>query len=247
MIELRPIRKKSAEVEAAEALRNHVVGGGVPPGGRLTEMRLSEALGLSRSTVRTALHQLANEGLVVQLPYTGWSVTSLSASDAWELYTLRGSLEALAARLLAENLDETKKDQLNRALDALIDACQRGEEVAIVDRDLGLHKLVVALSGHRRLAEQYRLIEQQIRLYIVWSDRLMPSSSDIIGTHRPIVDAIVAGDTRRAEQILRDHNENAGRVLVDFLNTQAAPPVGQVRSLRTAKPATDTDPPQRQS
>jgi DNA-binding GntR family transcriptional regulator len=239
MIELRPIRKKSAEVEAAEALRNHVVGGGVPPGGRLTEMRLSEALGLSRSTVRTALHQLANEGLVVQLPYTGWSVTSLSASDAWELYTLRGSLEALAARLLTENLDETKKDQLNRALDALIDACRRGDEVAIVDRDLGLHKLVVALSGHRRLAEQYRLIEQQIRLYIVWSDRLMPSSGDIIGTHRPIVDAIVAGDTRRAEQILRDHNENAGRVLVDFFNTQAAPPVGQVRSLRAAKQTGD--------
>src|SRR5262245_12128109 len=56
-MELRRIRKKSAEVEAADALRSHVVGGGVPPGGRLTEVRLSEALGLSRTTVRTALHQ----------------------------------------------------------------------------------------------------------------------------------------------------------------------------------------------
>ena len=220
MTALRPIRKKSAEVEAAEALRNHVVGGGVPPGGRLTEMRLSEALGLSRSTVRTALHQLANEGLVVQLPYTGWSVTTLSSTDAWELYTLRGSLEALAARLLTENLDGQKKDHLNRALDQLIEACERRDEAAIADRDLGLHKMVVSLSGHRRLAEQYRLIEQQVRLYILWSDRLMASSEDIIGTHRPIVEAILAGDTRVAESILRDHNENAGRVLVDFLNKQ---------------------------
>ena len=219
-MELRPIRKKSAEVEAAEVLRNHVVSGGVPPGGRLTEMRLSEALGLSRTTVRTALHQLANEGLVVQMPYTGWSVTSLSSVDAWELYTLRGSLEALAARLLTENLDHDKIDQLHRALDALVGACKKGDEVAIVDHDLKLHKLVVSLSGHRRVAEQYRLIEQQIRLYIIWSDRLMPSSGDIIDTHRPIVEAIVAGDARAAEAILRDHNENAGRVLVEFLNAR---------------------------
>jgi DNA-binding GntR family transcriptional regulator len=230
MTELRPIRKKSAEVEAAEALRNHVVGGGVPPGGRLTEMKLSEALGLSRSTVRTALHQLANEGLVVQLPYTGWSVTTLSSTDAWELYTLRGSLEALAARLLTENLDGNKQDQLNRALDRLIAACENRDEAAIVDCDLGLHKLVVALSGHRRLAEQYRLIEQQIRLYILWSDRLMSSSEDIIGTHRPIVEAILAGDTRVAETILRDHNENAGRVLVDFLNNQRGAAIAAKRS-----------------
>ena len=102
MTALRPIRKKSAEVEAADALRNHVVGGSARPGERLTEARLSEALGLSRTTIRTALHQLANEGLVVQVPYTGWAVTSLSSADAWELYTLRGSLEALAARLLTE-------------------------------------------------------------------------------------------------------------------------------------------------
>jgi DNA-binding GntR family transcriptional regulator len=222
MMELRPIKKKSVEVEAAEALRNHVVGGGVPPGGRLTEMRLSEALGLSRTTVRTALHQLANEGLVVQLPYTGWSVTSLSSTDAWELYTLRGSLEALAARLLTENLDSDKTDQLHRAFDALVAACETGDEVAIVDRDLGLHKLIVSLSGHRRLAEQYRLIEQQIRLYLIWSDRLMPSAGDIIATHRPIVDAIIAGDSRFADRILRDHNETAGRVLFEFLSRREA-------------------------
>jgi len=226
-MELRPIKKKSAEVEAAEALRNHVIGGGVPPGGRLTEMRLSEALGLSRTTVRTALHQLANEGLVVQLPYTGWSVTSLSSTDAWELYTLRGSLEALAARLLTDNLDSDKTDQLHRAFDALVSACETGDEVAIVDRDLGLHKLIVSLSGHRRLAEQYRLIEQQIRLYIIWSDRLMPSIEDIIATHRPIVDAIVAGDSRFADSILRDHNETAGRVLFEFLSQREAADQGR--------------------
>src|SRR5882724_10810299 len=143
MMRLRPITRKSAEAEAADALRDHVVGGGVRPGARLTEERLSVALGLSRTTVRTALHQLANEGLVVQVPYTGWAVTSLTSSDAWELYTLRGSMEALAARVLTETLDSDKEAQLQRALDALAAACEKGDEVAVVDRDLGLHKTVV--------------------------------------------------------------------------------------------------------
>ena len=105
-------------------------------------------------------------------------------------------------------------------MDALVLACEKGDEVAVVDRDLGLHKLVVSLSGHRRLTEQYRLIEQQIRLYIIWSDRLMPSREDIIETHRPIVDAIVAGNVQLAESILRDHNESAGRILVEFFDNR---------------------------
>jgi DNA-binding GntR family transcriptional regulator len=66
--------------------------------------------------------------------------------------------------------------------------------------------------------EQYRLIEQHIRLYLIWSDRLMRSHKDIIDTHRPIVDAIVTGKAKQAESILRDHNESAGRILVEFFN-----------------------------
>ena len=221
MMRLRPITRKSAEAEAADALRDHVVGGGVRPGARLTEERLSGALGLSRTTIRTALHQLANERLVVQVPYTGWMVASLSSADAWELYTLRGSLEGLAARLLTESLDGDKTTQLRNAFDALVAACEKGDDVAIVDRDLGLHKLLVSLSGHKRLSEQYRLIEQHIRLYIIWSDRLMSSKEDIIETHRSFVEAILAGDTQSAQSILRDHNEDAGRILVKFLDSQA--------------------------
>jgi DNA-binding GntR family transcriptional regulator len=95
---LKPIRKRSAEAQATDALRDQILRGGARPGSRLTEIGLSQQLSLSRSTVRTALHQLANEGLVVQEPYTDWQVASLSGADAWELYTLRASLEALDHR-----------------------------------------------------------------------------------------------------------------------------------------------------
>ena len=158
---------------------------------------------------------------MVQVPYTGWAVASLSGTDAWELYTLRATLEGLGARLIAENLDVGKVRDLRTAFEALVAACERGDEILVVDRDFDFHTLIVALSGHRRLREQYRLIEQQIRLYIAWSDGLMPSRADIIETHRPIIEAIVAGDGLGAERILRNHNESAGRILVRFLDAAA--------------------------
>lgn len=215
---LEPIRKRSAEMQAADALRHYVVSGAARPGSRLTEIRLSEAFGLSRATIRTALHQVANEGLVVQVPYTGWEVASLSSRDAWELYTLRASLETLAARLLVDRLTPEMEETLRTAFDALVEACDAGDEGAVATKDLGLHKTIVELSGHRRLQEQFRLVEQQIRLYIAWSDALMPSRAEIVDTHRPIIAAIIARDAERAERILRDHNETAGRILVQFLD-----------------------------
>ena len=215
---LAPILKKSAEAQVTDALRQYVVGGGVRPGSPLTEVHLSEVFGLSRATIRTALHQVANEGLVTQIPYTGWLVTPLSSQDAWELYTLRGSLESLAARVLVGALVPEYIERLRLSFQALEDACGKESDEEVVTRDLDFHKTIIALSGHRRLQDQFRLVEQSVRLYIAWSDALMPSRDEIVETHRPIVDAIIARDAALAERILRDHSESAGLALVKFLD-----------------------------
>src|SRR5580692_444020 len=119
---LKPIQKRSAEAQATEALRDLILRGGARPGSRLTEIGLSQQLSLSRATIRTALHQLANEGLVVQVTYTDWQVASLSGADAWELYTFRASLEALGIRLAVGALTQQRDQMIAAALDALVAA-----------------------------------------------------------------------------------------------------------------------------
>jgi DNA-binding GntR family transcriptional regulator len=214
---LKPIQKRSAEVQATDALREQILRGGARPGSRLTEIGLSQQLGLSRSTIRTALQRLANEGLVVQEPYTDWQVASLSGADAWELYTLRASLEALGTGLAVGTLTQEGQQMIVAALDALVQACRTGDRVAIADQDLGFHSTIVELSGHRRLRDHYRLVRQQIRLYIAWSDAIMPDVDAIIETHRWLVDAILQRDADRAATLARDHCESAGRILAEFL------------------------------
>jgi len=216
---LQPLVKRSAESLALDALRSHVLSGAAPPGQRLTEINLAERLGISRATLRTALHRLTLEGLVHQIPYTGWEVASLTGHDAWELYTLRSSLEGLAARLAAEREPELKKS-VHEGFAALKRACRMRDYAAISDADFGLHKTIIGVARHGRLLRQYELIERQIRLYIQSSNALSAEPKEIVAQHEPIVEAILAGRTARAAKLSEQHNFDEGQKLVAFLNSR---------------------------
>jgi DNA-binding GntR family transcriptional regulator len=212
------IDKSSLDVRAATAIRQQIIAGTVVPGTRLTEMKLAADLALSRGTIRAALHHLAAEGLVEQVPYTGWAVARLDPHDLWELYTLRGSLEGLAARLVAEAIDEDKAARLAAVFDDLVGACQAGEPLMVAERDFALHLTIVALAGHRRLSRQFALVEGQIRMFIASSNALLPTQRDVIAQHAPLVEAIGRGDADAAERGMREHIASEGRLLIEQAN-----------------------------
>jgi DNA-binding GntR family transcriptional regulator len=213
---LQRITPRSLDVQAADILREQILEGLLPPGTRLLEVDLSEQFNLSRGTIRSALQQLTYEGLVVQYPYRGCEVCGLSAQDAWELYTLRQSLESLAARLAAETITATKAKQLEAALQQLVKAAKKGKWIDVANADFALHQAIIQAAGHRRLQQQYSIVAQQIRLYIVSSVFLHPQLDEIIEEHQKLVDAIVSGDIALAEQIAQLHNTD-GPMLVQQL------------------------------
>lgn len=219
------VLKRSAEAQATEILREQILTGHIRTGARLTEVRLAAELKVSRATVRTALHQLTVEGLIVQTPYTGWSVMTLTAHDAWELYTLRASLEGLAARLAARSLNAAGRTELDRAFNRLSSASLRGSWAKTTTADFALHKTIVQLAGHQRLAEQYRLVEQQVRVSIGSINALMSDLSTIIDQHQPIVDAILSGREDEAASCSEAHNITEGERLHAHLSARERPPL----------------------
>lgn len=219
------VLKRSAEAQATEILREQILTGHIRTGARLTEVRLAAELKVSRATVRTALHQLTVEGLIVQTPYTGWSVMTLTARDAWELYTLRASLEGLAARLAARSIDASGRTELDRAFNRLSSASLRGSWAKTTTADFALHKTIVQLAGHQRLAEQYRLVEQQVRVSIGSINALMPDLSTIIDQHQPIVDAILSGREDEAASCSEAHSITEGERLHAHLSVRERPPL----------------------
>lgn len=220
--QLRPVAKLSAEAQATGSLRDFILAGSLKPGARLTEIALAEQMGVARATLRTALHRLASEGIVVQIPYTGWQVAELSANDVWELWTLRGSLESLAAKLAAQSTDPSVKAGIRKAHDKLLAACATGNMEAISEADFALHRAIIDLVGHSRLQRQYQLVEQQVRLYILTSNSFVADGpEDIIEQHRPMMEALLAGDGVAAGEAAWHHAESEGHRLSAWL-TQAA-------------------------
>lgn len=216
-LSITPVSKMPVEVQAAEALRDAIVAGRIAPGSRITESQLATQMNLSRASVRAALHQLAKEGLTSLKPYTGWTVVALSANDVWELYTLRSSLERLAARLLVESGDVEKTSTFASAYLALTGACAQGDEAAIAEADFALHKALIQQSGHGRLSTQYETIERQIRMCIKSSDALVESPAAILEQHRPLAEAVLAGRADEAAQWAEMHNLIEGAKLREHL------------------------------
>lgn len=215
---LRPVSRQSTEAIVTDNLRDFILSGDVPPGGRLTEIALSEQLGVARATLRTALHRLTAEGIVVQIPYTGWEVVTLSGQDVWEIWTLRGSLESLASRLAAERSEPEVRAALEAAIARFGAACDSGIMRQISEADFDLHRTIVEAAGHRRLAEQYRVVEQQVRLFIATSNmRVATGPEDVMAQHAPLIEALLARNPEAAARAAWEHDETEGKRLTDWL------------------------------
>jgi DNA-binding GntR family transcriptional regulator len=169
-----------------------------------------------------------SEGLVVQKPYSGWEVASLTSRDAWELYTLRSSLEGLAAQLAASNPNRNKP--IEAAFDELKIAAKSRDQKQITDSDLALHKAIVVLAGHKRLADQYGYVEQQVRMYMASSNAILERPEMVISNHEKMVVALLRGNAITAERHARDHNKASGELLVRHLQEQEAKRIDRVHA-----------------
>jgi len=215
-----PVKQLSMDRVVAERIRNAITKGTFRPGSRLTEANLAETLAVSRGTVRAGLHRLLSEGLVVLRPYSGWHVPTLDARDAWELYTLRGCLEPLASRLAAENINDENVEMLMAAFKKLKAAVKHADDKEITDADLAIHKTIVALAGHKRLAAHYELVEQQVQIYIASSNAMLKKRTQVVENHRALVEAICAGKPKIAERLAREHGVRAASELFQILTTE---------------------------
>lgn len=218
---LTALKRQPADQLATQALKNSILSGEFKPGERLTEAALADQFAVSRGTVRAALHQLSNDGLVVLKPYAGWSVATIDQQAIWEIYTLRSGLERVAARLAAQRIDEGGRTRLAKARDAFFAACERSDLNASIEYDFALHHCIIELSGNGRLANQYLMVEQQIRLFINSTYDSAPNISIAIAHHAPIVGAILAGDSGTAARLSEDHVLTEGERILALVAADA--------------------------
>ena len=217
------------------ALRTMIASGELPDGERIAEIPTAERLGVSRMPVRTALRALEQEGLVVRIGARGYAARGPTHRQVGGAVEVRGVLEGLAARKVAERADHA---DVAARLSVLVDS---GEAIFAEGRpgenllenfyayNLAFHDLLIAECGNEAigvaLARNNHLPFASASAIALDRDdqegfaRLLGAH----GEHRAVVAAIAAGDADGAERLMRRHalQATAASAAFERLGTEA--------------------------
>ncbi len=219
----RPLR-----LSVVEALRDAIGSGSLKPGQRIVEQELAEELGVSRLPIREAIRQLEYEGLLDSIPHKGAFVATVSERDIRELFSLRDSLETLAAGLVAQLASPGEVNQLQSIVDQMREQSQRRDFARLFEIDTEFHTLLCTFSQHRRLVKHWNLVYGQWRALDSLMDEVpildgLPDEHPIILTlqdfarsHQVLVDAIRIGDIDGAREAMHIHMEEAQQSTLDI-------------------------------
>lgn len=202
---------KSLREAALSAIRQAISGGDLKSGQRLVESDIAEQMGISRAPVREALRQLETEGLVVSEPHRGTFVTEISATDLWEIYTLRAAIESLAVRIVTEKASAEMLAQLQQAVADMAQAAHEGDLSRLAALDMAFHETLCRASGHSRLLAAWLSMITQIRIFIDLTSTLYLPADEVVRLHTEVVDHIQNGRAEEAGQSLARHILETGK------------------------------------
>lgn len=189
-----------------QKITDAIATGQIESDNKLVEARLAEQLGVSRGPVREAFRRLEQMGLVEKIPYRGTFVTELNPQDIRDLYLVRAVLEGLAARTLAERRNAKDAERLQECLSQMQQAIKEERPSELFLRDAAFHDALIALTENRLLAEAWQPVSVHMkRIILLKRERPYRTLDEVVNVHRPLIEAIVAGDPDRAEEETRRH------------------------------------------
>lgn len=194
-------------------IREAILDGQFAPNQRLIEADLSESYEASRAAVRTALMNLAAEGLVERLPNRGARVRAISVEEAIEIVEVRVGLESLCARKAAERLTPDDAADLRELRDEILSAVAGGDLVSYSRLNQEMDRRIREMSGHAtaiQLLERLRAQSARHQFRLAFAPGRAAESAP---EHVAIIDAVLAGDADAAAEATRVHLEGIIRVL----------------------------------
>lgn len=185
------------------ALLERIIGGHYRAGDRLVELQLAREFGSSQAPVREALRQLENAGLVTIRPRRGCFVNDYHARTQHELYYVRGALEEAAARLAVARFNGDV-GVLQEHLDGMREAARCQDIEACLHHSVWFHRTIMRAAGNELLLRMWESLHVELHS----RKTLLQPNIDmhaVAESHKPIVDAIAAGDAELAARLSREH------------------------------------------
>jgi DNA-binding GntR family transcriptional regulator len=201
---LSPIgHQRGLSARAREELRSAIVEGRLPAGSLTSVRALSEALGISRTPVREALVDLAQEGLVTFERSRGVRVNDSQGHDILEIFQLRRMIEIPAMREAAARFGAGDLRALARELAAM--RAHLDDERAFMHHDRAFHRVPLEVLGNARLIAIVESLRDQTRVRGLSTVGRTRDLRSIVAEHEAIYEAARAGRAVGAAQALERH------------------------------------------
>ncbi len=201
----RQSRESSVRGQVYRLLLRDIVQCRAEPGQTLSEKEVAATLGVSRTPVREAFLQLAEDGLLVISPQRGTAVTRISTRQVRQAQFIREVLERAVLAVGCRTSTGEACGGLDAALYAQRQAATRMDYAAFYDADELFHAELARLSGFDgagRLAGGAGVHLNRVR----WLSLPEPHGIEAaLGQHEEIASAVKAGDAGRADQVLTAH------------------------------------------
>lgn len=205
-------------IRVLTSLRKSILEGRYPPGVRIAEIPVAGDLGVSRTPVRLAFRTLEQEGLLQRAGTRGFVVRRFSDADILCGLEVRGVLEGLAARRLAERgLSDTVRMRLDACVEHGAELLRPGvlTEAAVAGwstLNAAFHNAIINATDSHAIADA---IARNNHLPFASSDSIVIDTQALPREyeklrfaqlqHQLIVDALMNGEGTRAEMLMREH------------------------------------------
>lgn len=225
---------ESIDTELAARIRNDIMLGTYSEGERLSEVQLCKVHNVSRTPVRLALRLLEREGVILRSEGRGYFVHSPTLADIMQAVQVRGHLESLAARLMAQAPDRARHlPGMARAIETIDGLLEIGKlDGAVIRRaqaaNTVFHTAILAACGNDYVGFTCTQISHLPMLAVgsMVFDRTVRDSPEQLerglfrlrlgnAQHQVIYEAIEKGDPVRAEGMMREH----AHTMIEYIQT----------------------------
>lgn len=211
----------SLRIRVFNSLENAILDGEYKVGEAMNELKISKALGVSRTPVREALMQLELEGLIKNIPNKGAVVVGISEKDIEDIYAIRIRIEALAAGLCAREITDEEIQAMEKILELQEFYLTKNDLDMIWRLDGDFHKVMYEASKSRPLKATLSNFHNNIKRARDISIKAEGRAERSVSEHRAILEAIRQHDEELAEQLTAYHIGSARDNLIQSLKSKS--------------------------
>lgn len=191
----------TAAQRAADLIRQYIFEGQFAPGTPLPEASLSEALQVSRNTVREAFRTLISEHLLTHEPHKGVTVRWLTSDDVTDIYKMRRMFElgifdlAIGGQL---KIPSAIHDEIGRLVTSAEAAAARRDWAEVGTANLRFHAILVSMHDSERISETFRRLMTELRLGFLAHEDPAAFHGPFLARNRKICEQLTEGALAKA-------------------------------------------------